>query len=211
MHDAKIENKFDESAKDWDADPGRVKTAKDVANAIRKRITLNKNMYALDYGCGTGLVTMELQPFVRHLTAIDTSRGMLDALNNKLDRQQIKNVNTSFIRSENDTLPKIPYDLILSSMTLHHVEDHILLLKKFYQMLKKKGIIAIADLVEESGDFHSDNSHVHHYGFEKDKFIALIKSIGFSNVKFEIVHQIEKENANGALKSFPVFLLTAEK
>lgn len=211
MHDTRSENKFDDSAKGWDADSGRVNTAKNVANAIIKRIDPNKNMHALDYGCGTGLVTLELQPFVRHITAIDTSQGMLDALHKKLSGNQIKNVDTYFIQSENDTLPTIPYDLIFSSMTLHHVKDHILLLNKFYKMLKKTGKLAIADLVKESGDFHSDNSHVHHHGFEKDAFIELIKSIGFGKIQFDIVHQIDKEISSGSFKSFPVFLLTAEK
>ena len=52
---------FDERAKDWDSDPKKVERARAVAEAIRKAIPLTANMSALEYGCGTGLLSFALQ------------------------------------------------------------------------------------------------------------------------------------------------------
>ena len=34
-------------------------------------------MDALDFGCGTGLVTLKLQPFIHSITGVDGSQGMI--------------------------------------------------------------------------------------------------------------------------------------
>ncbi len=69
---------FDKEAALWDENPGRVKVAKDVAAAILQNVTITADMRALDFGCGTGLVTLQLQPLVKSITGMDSSRGMLD-------------------------------------------------------------------------------------------------------------------------------------
>ena len=69
---------FDERAKDWDSDPKKVERARVVAEAIRKAIPLEHSMKALEYGCGTGLLSFALQPDLGQITLADTSQGMLD-------------------------------------------------------------------------------------------------------------------------------------
>ncbi|MDP2815869.1 MAG: hypothetical protein Q8O19_04240 [Rectinemataceae bacterium] len=76
------ENKtdFDQMAADWDSNPMRVKLANDVADTIIREIAPTQDMDALDYGCGTGLVTLKLQPLVKSVTGADSSRGILTLL-----------------------------------------------------------------------------------------------------------------------------------
>ena len=52
----------DNEAADWDHQPGRVKLANDVARAISGAVKPNRQMEVLDFGCGTGLLTVALQP-----------------------------------------------------------------------------------------------------------------------------------------------------
>ena len=68
---------FDHAAVTWDEKPGRIKLAADVANAILKSVEVHADMDVLDYGCGTGLLTLSLQPHVRSITGADSSHGML--------------------------------------------------------------------------------------------------------------------------------------
>jgi cyclopropane fatty-acyl-phospholipid synthase-like methyltransferase len=56
---------FDAVAASWDQEPRRVKLARDVVEAIRRELPLTPEMEVLDYGCGSGLVTLGLQPFVK--------------------------------------------------------------------------------------------------------------------------------------------------
>ena len=71
---------FDKEAATWDQNPGRVKLADDVADTIIREIHPAGDMDVLDFGCGTGLVTLRLQPFVNTITGADCSKGMLGVL-----------------------------------------------------------------------------------------------------------------------------------
>jgi len=58
---------FDKEASTWDAPP-RIKLAQDVSKAILGRLHLTQDMDILDFGCGTGLVSLhhvkEIQPLL---------------------------------------------------------------------------------------------------------------------------------------------------
>ena len=58
----------------------RVKLATDVAGAVSAEVRLAADMDVLDFGCGTGLLALQLQPYVRSITGVDSSQGMLDVL-----------------------------------------------------------------------------------------------------------------------------------
>ncbi len=49
-------------------------------------------MDILDFGCGTGLLTLHFQPLARSVTGLDSSPGMLDALKAKIRDQNLANV-----------------------------------------------------------------------------------------------------------------------
>jgi len=68
---------FDKEATQWDENPARVRLASDVCAAISKSVPLNTSMRVMDFGCGTGLVTLGLAPLVGVMTGVDNSQGML--------------------------------------------------------------------------------------------------------------------------------------
>ena len=65
---------FDAAAATWDENPGRVKVAHDVARAIRETVKLMPDLDVLDFGCGTGLLTLQLQPSVGTITGLGSQR-----------------------------------------------------------------------------------------------------------------------------------------
>ena len=75
---------FDSRAKDWDEVPGRAQRADAVAAAIREQVPLSRTMTALEYGCGTGLLSFALQAELGLITLADSSSGMLEVLGKKL-------------------------------------------------------------------------------------------------------------------------------
>ena len=207
----KIREGFDQSAQTWDEEPRRLATARDVAEAIKKYVPLKSDMVALDFGCGTGLVTLHIQPFVQRISAVDTSPGMLTVLREKIDAAGIENVEPVWVEEDDQPFPEPVYDLIFSSMTLHHVKDYKGMLKKMHRALAPGGYIAIADLEKEEGDFHDDNSTVAHFGFDPAQLHRTVQKIGFTNIQTPTIHTIQKETAAGQVKDFPLFLLTARK
>jgi ubiquinone/menaquinone biosynthesis C-methylase UbiE len=85
---------FDKDAARWDEHPTRVRLGQDVASAIAHAVPLGPTMDVLDFGCGTGIVTLQLAASVASVTGVDSSQGMLEVLNAKIDRQGRKNVTT---------------------------------------------------------------------------------------------------------------------
>jgi len=200
---------FDKKAATWDENPTRVKLAEDVVHAIKQQVTLLPDMEVLDFGCGTGLLAMSVLASVKSVTGVDTSQGMLDVLEAKAQRQGLSNVYTRHL-NPGDCLPGA-YDLIVSSMTFHHVENTEALLAQLFQTLKVSGKICVADLDLEPGTFHDDNTGIFHFGFDRDALRNLFMKAGFSNVKATTATEIIKPNFKGELRSFTVFLMVGEK
>ena len=201
---------FDERARDWDSDPKKVERALGVADAIRKAVPLSKNMKALEYGCGTGLLSFALQPELGEITLADTSTGMLDVLREKIDSAGVTNMHPLRLDLTSDPLPAERYDLTYSLMVLHHIQDVRSILSRFYDLLAPEGLLLVADLDKEDGSFHTDGSTDVHLGFDRDELRRMVEEAGFSDIVFSTAYKIQKQIGNEE-KTFPVFLMTAHK
>ncbi len=202
---------FDKGAESYDLKPGRVKLAQDVAKAIIKELGVTRDMDVLDFGCGTGLVTLQLQPFVRTITGVDSSHGMLDVLKSKIEKQKLTNVKTEFFDMEKGDTLKGSFHLVISSMTLHHVQDLGYLLKEFYNCLLPGGYLCIADLDSDGGEFHSDKTGVVHFGFDRSYIRRLFVQGGFQDVRDVTAARVVKDLPDGRSREFTVFLMIAGK
>ena len=202
---------FEKEAAVWDAEPRRVKLAQDVAEAIIRELQPTKDLDALDFGCGTGLVTLRLQPLVRSITGVDSSPGMLAVLQDKVKKQGLANVRPQFVDFERGGEVKGRFNLLVSSMTMHHVADTAALLRLWFELLLPGGRLGVADLDTEDGSFHGDNTGVYHQGFERAGVQALLEEAGFGEVRATTAASVVKEIAGQGLREFTVFLLTGVK
>ena len=96
-------------------------------------------------------------------------------------------------------------------MTLHHVRDVATLVRRFYSLLSPGWLLAVADLDQEDGSFHQDLRGVEHHGFRREWLREQLEAAGFTQVNFETAREMEKPDASGAPRSYPVFLATARK
>jgi ubiquinone/menaquinone biosynthesis C-methylase UbiE len=202
---------FDSEAASWDKEPGRVKLATEITGAIRKDVALTSDMDALDFGCGTGLVTLQLQPFIHSITGVDSSRGMIDILEQKIAKKNLTNVKTQLFDMEKGDVLEGRYHLIVSSMTFHHIKEIKALLDQFQHVALPSGYLCIADLDSEWGLFHSDNRGVIHFGFDRDRMRQLFIEAGFDNVRRRTAAKVMKPIHDGKMVEFTVFLLTGRK
>jgi ubiquinone/menaquinone biosynthesis C-methylase UbiE len=201
---------FDERARDWDSDPRKVERASVVADAIRKAIPLSKQMKALEYGCGTGLLSFALQSDLGEITLADTSQGMLEVLKDKITRADVPNMHPLRLDLASDPLPDDRYDLTYSLMTLHHLHDVNKVLSKFHDLLQPAGYLLAADLDKEDGSFHTDGSTDVHLGFDRAELQQIVEAVGFGDVIFSTAYEIKKQIGDQE-KTFPVFLMAAQK
>ncbi|HNX82709.1 MAG TPA: class I SAM-dependent methyltransferase [Candidatus Omnitrophota bacterium] len=201
---------FDKEAASWDSPP-RVKLAADVSKAILGQIQLKPDMELLDFGCGTGLVSFPLSSQVHSITGVDTSKGMLEVFEGKIKSKQVENIKTLHLDLEKGDTVSGRYHAIISSMTLHHVKDTVNLIRQFHRVLLPGGYIAIADLDEEGGRFHSNNDGVFHFGFDREKLCQLFVEAGFRDVSSATATQMNKLDSQGQDKVFSIFLITGRK
>ena len=195
---------FEHKSKSWDMNSKRVQNAKGIAEHIIKNIKLKPTMKVMDFGAGTGLLSYFIAPCVNTIVAVDNSPSMLEVFKDKSDEFECKTEILELDLSRDNLDEK--FDGIISSMTIHHLQDSKALFQKFYNMLENNGFIAIADLDKEDGSFHSDNTGVFHYGFEREILELVAKEVGFKNIRFELASTIKKPHAD-----FTVFLMFAEK
>jgi len=205
--ETEVRRRFDAVAATWDEEPRRVKVADDVAAAILAEGVLNSDTDVLDLGCGTGLLTLRIQPHVRSITGADTSSGMLEVLQGKIRESGLGNVSTICLNLESDALPDQRFHAIVSSMTLHHVKDPGALIARLYSLLIPGGHLCIADLEKEDGSFHDDPTGVEHFGFAWQELEEMFRGAGFTVVRSRVAATIMKRET----VTYPVNLVIGRK
>ncbi|MFZ2955303.1 MAG: class I SAM-dependent methyltransferase [Candidatus Ozemobacteraceae bacterium] len=200
---------FDSKAKSWDLNPVTLERTLAIADAIRTKVPLEPWFSAFEYGCGTGLLSFHLQPYVKNICLADTSDGMLEVLREKISTSAVKNMTPMKMDLLSDTLPAGQFDLIYTSMTLHHIKNIDQILNLFQSMLKESGYLCIADLDKEDGSFHEDPFDGH-LGFDREDLKNEVHRQKFENIQFSTVYEMTKI-INNQPKMFPIFLMIAQK
>jgi 2-polyprenyl-3-methyl-5-hydroxy-6-metoxy-1,4-benzoquinol methylase len=200
---------FDARAGTWDEDPAKHDRARRVADVLAARVPSLAEKKVLDYGAGTGLLGLALQPRVASVTLADSSREMLAVADRKIAAGGLRNARTVTLDLAVDPPPAERFDLLCTLLTLHHVPDTDGILRAFHAVLAPGGTACIADLDREDGSFHGAGFAGHH-GFDRADLGARLARAGFRDVRFETVLEIEKETAAGR-RTFPVFLALAER
>jgi len=195
---------FKEKAGDWDANQMRLQLSSAIGTSILNTVPLTEHMAVMDFGAGTGLLTSLIAPRVKQIAAVDTSASMLDKL---VAKPEFQGKVTAICQDITAQPLEQRFDLIISAMAMHHVEDTRELFTAFAEHLQPGGRIALADLDKEDGTFHpADVEGVFHHGFARDELQALIEDQGFVDIRFETAHTVDKEG-----RHYPIFLVTATK
>ncbi len=200
---------FDSKARQWDENPLFRERGLKLAEAIRQAVPLRRDMNALDYGCGTGLLSFPLKDALGTILLADSSSGMLEVVAGKIAAQGVTGMAPMQLDLMVDPPPTQRFDLIVTAMTLHHVPDTDHILRIFHDLLQPGGYLCIADLDQEDGSFHGPEVDVHH-GFDQADLSLRAAQAGFANLHFQTVFSIAKEHATGT-RDYPVFLMTARR
>ena len=204
-------SRFDEAAAQWDSNPGRVDVARAVGEAIGRTIPFEPGWRGLDYGAGTGLLTLNLQPRVASMVVLDSSTGTLEKLRQKLAAAAISSVQTRHWDLEAKPFPEPGFDLVVSSMTLHHLRNVPLVLSRLAEILKPGGWLAVADLDREDGSFHGQADDVFHHGFERGQIAEWLTNAGLKWVSVSDAHSMNKPDSTGQVRSYGIFLAVGQK
>jgi len=73
-------NEFDIKAAEWDNNPIHWDRSRAIVEDMIKRIPLNKEMTALEYGAGTGIASFLLKDYLKEITLMDNSKTDLSTV-----------------------------------------------------------------------------------------------------------------------------------
>lgn len=201
---------FDDRAITWD-DEYRVKRAKIISQEIKRSIPIKENCTALEFGCGTGLISFNLHDTFKAITLIDTSKGMIDVVNLKKEQYKIHNMVAYEIDISKNEMLNEKYDVIYTSMALHHVEDINGTLKALYNLMNPEGYLCIVDLVKDDGSFHkSEKDFRGHHGFEAQELKGELQDIGLKDINSTVFYTDKKIIGDEKI-DYSLFIITGKK
>ena len=175
-----MKHDFNHKAETFDS-PKNIFLANLVCQAVEKQIDLLSDKEILDFGGGTGLLTLPLAKQAKSVTLVDISEKMLEQARLKAEQQDIKNI--QFLEQD---LLKNPmeqeFDLIVVSRVLHHMPDLDEALSLFHQHLKEDGQLLLADFTK---------TEANHHGFDLAELEKQLIEHGFSSVYSQILYSAE--------------------
>lgn len=199
---------FDDRAATWDDDPGHEKRQVAVARAIEEAVSLEPWMSAVDIGGGTGRLSILLADRVGSVVVTDPSAGMVQVARERIEAAGLGDHLHAVQADLTTDRLEGTYDVVWSSLAMHHIQDLDRLLRSVAELLVEGGRLAIADLDEDpDGAFHADKVDFDgHHGFDRHDLAERLARAGFADVSFLDATTILKGD-----REFGLFLCTATK
>ncbi len=181
-------NEFNQMAVKYDT-PKNKHMAKRAADAIRNLLDESHKKSAIDFGCGTGLVGLDLLEDFKSMLFIDASIKMIEQVEKKLADKNTKKASVLCLDIEKDA--QLPYkvDTIILSLVLHHIPDSHRLLTKLYETLNEDGQLLIIEMEKQEKD-----SSNHGHGMDRSVLATTLAGIGYQNIQSDIFYDAKKES-----------------
>lgn len=194
---------FDEMANRYDNDE-RAGIADKIAQKIREATAGSEGKTAIDYGCGTGLVGLQLAACFRSLLLVDASPQMIDQVQKKLDAAPLANVGALCANFSSSIPPGLSADIVFMAQVLLHIPDTAGILRQLYHLLNPGGQLLIVDFNKDEGIAHDKV----HNGFVQAELADAAKQAGFAHAQAETFYHGQRMFMN---RDASLFLLKAEK
>jgi ubiquinone/menaquinone biosynthesis C-methylase UbiE len=148
--------KKNRAAKEWfagwsneyDTTLGKIARHHRLLELVVKLSKVKDGDRVLDIGCGTGLLSLKfLEAADCRVSAVDTSQAMLDIFRQKIDTLALgERVACSSGDAASLRFARNSFDVIASTVTLHHVKDKAPMIRRIFDILKPGGRFLIGDL-----------------------------------------------------------------
>lgn len=208
---------FNDDALLWDTRPFVREASEEAKKALVARWELSNwhPKQVMELGCGTGILSFLVAPYVERVVAIDAAEGMINVLEKKLKGPNAPNnilpVCVLLEDAEDRLLPpadtadpdgpRQKFDLITSHLVLHHIPDLKSVLQTMHDCLAPGGRVMLSDFENFGPDarrFHPESrmDGVVRHGIPVDEMASMMQEVGFHDVKvdraWEMTKNVEK-------------------
>ncbi|MBI0579552.1 class I SAM-dependent methyltransferase [Neobacillus cucumis] len=172
-------NVFEQMAKRYDTEE-RIELAKVIVKEVRPELRNCKSKSLLDYGSGTGLVSLEVSDLVADILLVDSSKEMLEVAKAKISHKGINNSKVLYSDFTQET-PELKADIVLMSLVLLHIPDTKKILQELFNILNIGGKLLIIDF-DKNDKIHHPKVH---NGFSHDELKKRLSEVGFKSTEIK--------------------------
>ncbi|AGU76300.1 Ubiquinone biosynthesis O-methyltransferase [Streptococcus intermedius] len=176
-----MEHHFNHKAESFDS-PKNKFLADLIRQEVKNQVVDFSDKHILDFGGGTGLVSLPLAKQSGSVTLVDISEKMLEQAHLKVEKQGIENVQLLERDLLLNPLNQL-FDIIVVSRVLHHVPNVEETLAMFRNHLVEPGRLFIADFVK---------TDINQHGFKLDDLEEKLFQTGFLSVKSRVIYSAEE-------------------
>ncbi|WP_181347812.1 class I SAM-dependent methyltransferase [Thalassobacillus sp. CUG 92003] len=175
-------NVFEQMAKKYDTEE-RIELANVIVKEVRPELRNSESKSLLDYGSGTGLVSLELSDLVASVLLVDSSEQMLDVARAKISHKGMSNASVLYADFTEET-PDHKVDIVLMSLVLLHIPDTKNILHRLFDCLNDGGKLIIIDFDKNDKINHPKV----HNGFSHEEMQSVLFEVGFKSIEMKTFH-----------------------
>jgi ubiquinone/menaquinone biosynthesis C-methylase UbiE len=172
-------NVFEQMAKRYDTDE-RIELAKVIVKEVRPELLNSKSKSLIDYGSGTGLISLELSDLVNSILLVDSSKQMLEVAEAKISYKGIPNSKVLYSDFTQET-PELQADIVLMSLVLLHIPDTKKILQELFNILNNGGKLIVIDFDKNDNINHPKV----HNGFSHEELKKRLSEVGFTSIEMK--------------------------
>ncbi|KAI1908305.1 hypothetical protein LOZ61_005655 [Ophidiomyces ophidiicola] len=162
----------------------------------------------LDFACGDGFLSHALRPYFSEIIGVDLAEGMVNKYNRRareagIPESQMRAVVGDLAAAQPDASliqnkDLANFDLIITSMALHHIEDPQRAVNRLVERLRPGGTLVVIDFdAAKDGQqwiaASAPAAHtITHHGFSKATMENLLTSAGCKDVEYVLHKEITK-------------------
>lgn len=129
----------------------------------------NKDSFLLDVACGTGILALDIAPYVGNVCAVDISSNMVDVAKKKEMQAKVNNIEIAVADAYELPFSNEVFDVVLLANLLHVVKEPAVVVREARRVLKKNGYILVSTACFNKGE-ESSKSHF--------SLLKLVKTLG---------------------------------
>lgn len=94
----------------------------------------------IDYGCGSGILAIQLAKFVKEIHGLDISSKMIESAEQRAKGNNIENISFAHTTIFDERYKRESYDVVLAFNILHLLEDSSKAVQRINELLKPGGL-----------------------------------------------------------------------
>ena len=172
---------FREWSNEYDQTLGKIKRHHEMLDLTVEMSRVKDGEHILDIGCGTGLLSLKfLEKADCTVNGIDVSEDMINVFKGKIEKLNLSSrVKIDSGDAANLEFQHSSFDIVASTVTLHHVLDKQPTVDTIFRLLKPRGRFLIGDLdVDTSGDINDVKRLRHIMDYLKEELSLALQDGG---------------------------------